>query len=452
MDESTVTPAERGVHAAGSRPAGGSPSARATVTPAERGVHAAALAALPRATPRRIERLLGRREPAKVWERVSRGEMPEWVASEDLHDIWRDHARGTDLDELGRRLESLDAWVTTPASADHPAAIAGDIDPAPILFRRGRVPDPAAPAVAIVGTRRCTPTGRSVAMELGSGLAAAGVTVVSGLALGIDGAAHRGALAADGAPVVGVVGSGLDVPYPRGNRDLWDAVAEAGTLLGEAPLGAEPEGWRFPARNRLLAALADVVVVVESKRAGGSMHTVEEATRRAVTVMAVPGSVRNPAAAGTNLLLSEGCPPACCTDDVLVALGLATAGATPGAGLPASAAGTDATGTGVAGTGGKRSGASGTGGRRSGVAGTGGRRSGASATGGRRSGASGGPIGVGSLDPLQQRLLELLDDGPVSLDVLVLRAGAPVPEVLVAAEGLERSGLLARDGARVLRA
>ena len=378
-----------------------------TVPPAARGVHAAALATLPRATPRRLERLLGRRDPAEVWEKVERGEMPEWVAGEDLNDIWSDHARGTDLDELGSRLESLDAWVTTPANAQHPPAITFDIDPAPVLFRRGRVPDPTAPAVAIVGTRRCTPTGRSVAMELGSGLAAAGVTVVSGLALGIDGAAHRGALAADGAPVVGVVGSGLDVVYPRGNRDLWDAVADAGTLLSEAPLGAEPEGWRFPARNRLLAALADVVVVVESKAAGGSMHTVEEAIRREVTVMAVPGSVRNPAAAGTNLLLSEGCAPACSTDDVLVALGLATAGmARDGVlrGLP----------------------------------------------NGRH--PPGGRIDASSLDPLQQRLLELLDDGPVSLDTLVLRAAVPVPEVLTAAEGLERLGLLARDGARVLRA
>ena len=377
----------------------------ATATPKERGVHAAALASLPRATPRRLERLLGKQDPAKVWRKVETGQMAKWVAGDDLHDVWRDHARGTDLAAVADRLESLDAWVTTPASRQHPFALIHDLDPAPILFRRGRLPDPTAPAVAIVGTRRCTPTGRSVAMELGSGLAAAGVTVVSGLALGIDGAAHRGALAADGAPVVGVVGSGLDVVYPRGNRDLWEAVSAAGTLLSEAPLGAEPEGWRFPARNRLLAALADVVVVVESKRAGGSMHTVEEAIRREVTVMAVPGSVRNPAAAGTNLLLSEGCAPACSTEDVLVALGLATAGRDRGP-LPVGTADESNTG---------------------------------------RSGGAG-------LDSLQQRLLDLLDDGPVSLDTLVLRTGVPAPEVLVAAEGLERLGLLARDGARVLRA
>lgn len=378
-----------------------------TVTPAARGVHAAALASLPRSTPKRLHGLLEERDPAEVWEEVARGDIAGAAADDELREFWRAHARDTDLDAVAAELEALDAWVTTAASPNHPPALVDDIDPAPIVFRRGRVPDPSAPAVAIVGTRRCTPTGRSVSMELGSGLAAAGVTVVSGLALGIDGAAHRGALAADGAPVVGVVGSGLDVVYPRGNRDLWDSVSTSGTLLTEAPLGAEPEGWRFPARNRLLAALADVVVVVESKRTGGSMHTVEEAIRRAVTVMAVPGSVRNPAASGTNLLLSEGCPTACSTEDVLVALGLATAGASADTGSAGAADG--------------------------------------SVEPTRHAGGT-------SLDPLQQRLLELLDDGPVSLDMLVLRAAAPAPDVLVAAEGLERHGLLARDGARVLRA
>jgi len=240
-------------------------------------------------------------------------------------------------------------------------------------------------------------------MELGAGLAEAGVTVVSGLALGIDGAAHRGALAAAAAPVVGVVGSGLDRVYPYRNLDLWDEVAASGTLLSEAPLGAEPEGWRFPARNRLLVALADVVVVVESKRAGGSMHTVEEAVRRDVVVMAVPGSVRNPAAEGTNLLLSEGCPPVCSTYDVLVALDLATAGT-------------------------------------------------AAKDAGKAESPQANRVAQNSLNPLQKRLLQLLDDGPVSLDALVLRAASPVPEVLVAAEALERCGLLARDGSLVMRA
>ena len=367
----------------------------------ERGVHAAALASLPRATPKRLDRLLAGRAPSEAWAIVARGAVPSDVADAGVRAAWTAHADRADLTGLAASLEALDARVTTPQHPDHPRRLRDDIDPAPVLFRRGRAPDDRAQAVAIVGTRRCTPTGRSVAMELGAGLAAAGVTVISGLALGIDGAAHRGALNAPGAPVVGVVGSGIDVVYPRGNHDLWQAVVADGTLLSEAPLGAEPEGWRFPARNRLLAALADVVVVVESKRAGGSMHTVEEALRRDVAVMAVPGSVRNPAAEGTNFLLSEGCAPACGLPDVLTALGLASEA----------------------------------------------RRDAASSGNETRGGHS-----PHELDEVQQRLVAAVDDGPVSLDQLVLRVGRPAPQVLVAADRLEALGLLARDGGRIMRA
>jgi DNA processing protein len=155
------------------------------------------------------------------------------------------------------------------------------------------------------------------------------VVVVSGLARGIDGAAHEGALAgweAGGAPPVGVAGSGLDVIYPPGHARLWTRVARAGALLSEAPLGARPEAWRFPWRNRLLAALSQLVVVVESHLGGGSMLTVDAAARRGVPVMAVPGSIRSPASAGTNTLLAEGCAPVRDTADVLAALGLSQAG------------------------------------------------------------------------------------------------------------------------------
>src|SRR5205823_12975808 len=126
------------------------------------------------------------------------------------------------------------------------------------------------------------------------------------------------------APVVGVVGCGLDVIYPPRHRQLWRQVAERGALLGEAPLGARPEPWRFPARNRILAALADAVVVVESHAAGGSNHTVAAAIDRSVPVLAVPGPVTSPASQGTNRLLAEGCHPATSADDVLVAIGLTT--------------------------------------------------------------------------------------------------------------------------------
>jgi DNA processing protein len=130
---------------------------------------------------------------------------------------------------------------------------------------------------------------------------------------------------AGGARPIGVVGCGLDVVYPARHRELWSAIGSKGLMISEAPLGARPEAWRFPARNRIIAALADVVVVVESHAVGGSLHTVTEAERRDIPVLAAPGSVRSAAAAGTNQLLAEGCHPVRDTTDILVALGLTPA-------------------------------------------------------------------------------------------------------------------------------
>ncbi len=159
------------------------------------------------------------------------------------------------------------------------------------VLRARRPPTLASAArVAIIGTRSATAPGLEMARRLGAELAEAGVAIVSGLARGIDGAAHAGALPRAGAaPPIGVVGSGLDVPYPRVNAGLWSDVARAGVLISEAPPGAPPSAWRFPARNRLIAALADLVVVVESRASGGSMLTVREAIVRGRQVMAVPG-------------------------------------------------------------------------------------------------------------------------------------------------------------------
>ena len=252
--------------------------------------------------------------PAAAWARVLAGACGEALARA---------AAATSVAEVAEAHRRAGVTVHLLGADGFPAALAGDHEAPPVLLSFGAaVPD--GPRVGIVGTRRATGYGRDVARELGRELAAAGVGVVSGLALGIDGAAHEGALSAGraAAPPVGVVGSGLDVVYPRRHADLWRRVALAGVLLSEAPLGARPEPWRFPARNRLIAALADVLVVVESHAAGGSMHTVRAAAERGVTVMAVPGPVRSAASAGTNALLADGCPPARDTDDVLVALSL----------------------------------------------------------------------------------------------------------------------------------
>ena len=266
--------------------------------------YAAALASMPCMGPAKLRDLLDRCSPEKAW--AAAGDRRIDVAAR-----WQAYGRaGVAVHLLGQ--------------PGYPHVLAEDHEAPAVLFGVGDLEVLDGPRVAIVGSRRCTRYGRDVAFDLGRDLAEAGVRVVSGLALGIDGAAHLGALAAGGgaAPPVAVVGSGLDVVYPRAHARLWAQVAEAGAVLSEAPLGARPERWRFPARNRILAALADVVVVVESRIKGGSFHTVQAADTRGVTVMAVPGPVRSAASAYANDLLVTGCAPARDVLDVLVALDL----------------------------------------------------------------------------------------------------------------------------------
>jgi DNA processing protein len=239
---------------------------------------------------------------------------------------WREVGGDPGADPLRALERHVAAGVTTLLRDDprYPAALRGDQEPPAVLFADGDLGALGDVRVAIVGTRRCTGAGAGFARELGRELTDAGVTVVSGLALGIDGAAHRGVLEAGGAPVA-VVGSGHDVVYPARHRDLWARVRDTGLMLSEAPLGTRPVAWRFPARNRIIAALSHLVVVVESHAAGGSLLTVKEAADRDVPVMAVPGSVRQPSCEGTNRLIAEGCAPVLDSTDVLVALGLTAA-------------------------------------------------------------------------------------------------------------------------------
>jgi DNA processing protein len=281
---------------------------------------AGALAGLPGMGPARLRPLLDRWPPAEAWRRVVAADVP---GADPRHvERWAAAARSTDVTRQWAATSRHGYEVLAPTSPDWPTAFADDPEPPGVLFAHGDLTVVERPCVAVVGTRRCTHAGRQVARDLGHDLAAAGVCVVSGLALGIDGAAHGGALSARGAPPAAVVATGLDVVYPRRHLDLWRAVAAAGVVLSEAPPGTTPERWRFPARNRLIAGLARVVVVVESREAGGSLHTVEAALERDRTVMAVPGSVRSPASAGTNALLAAGCAPCRDAGDALVALGL----------------------------------------------------------------------------------------------------------------------------------
>ncbi|MEY2458317.1 MAG: processing protein [Acidimicrobiaceae bacterium] len=293
----------------------------------------AALAGLPSMGASRLLALLRCWSPSEAWAHVSRG---SWMRERAvvttagldpsaLATKWSAAAALIDVSAVWQRHVEAGVGVAALGSAAYPAPLVDDIEPPGVLFMRG---DPAVisgPRVAIVGTRDATRYGLDLAYELGRDLAAAGVAIVSGLAIGIDAAAHSGAIAAGTTAPIGVVGSGIDVIYPRRNASLWREVERRGVLLGEAPLGAAPERWRFPARNRMIAAIADVVIVVESRDTGGSMHTVTEAERRGRTVFAAPGPVRSAASAGTNRLLRDGAHVACDAGDVLVALGLSSA-------------------------------------------------------------------------------------------------------------------------------
>ena len=177
-----------------------------------------------------------------------------------------------------------------------------------------------APRVAIVGTRAATPPGLADAGEIAAFCARAGITVVSGLAIGIDAAAHEGALAAGGL-TIGVVATGLDIVYPRRHEKLYARVREHGLIIGENQAGTPPLPWRFPIRNRIIAALVDAVVVVEAMRTGGALSTARYACDYGRDLYALPGSRRNPAAAGCNALLLDGAKPLLDPSDVLFAIG-----------------------------------------------------------------------------------------------------------------------------------
>jgi len=220
-------------------------------------------------------------------------------------------------------LRYADVRVLTRGADDYPRNLREIPDPPPVLFVRGVLEERDRFAVAVVGSRQASPYGRSVASRLTRDLAQAGLTIVSGGAIGIDAAAHRAALEAGGRTLV-VLGCGLDVDYPRENRALFEQVVRQGqgALLTEFPLGATPEPWRFPLRNRVISGLAMGVVVVEAGAHSGALLTAGLAADQGREVMAVPGNVDRPGCKGTNGLIKDGATLVDEAQDVLRALGL----------------------------------------------------------------------------------------------------------------------------------
>lgn len=387
---------------------------------------AAALARLPGIGPARLVEILRESDPCDAWCSILAGELTRPPARQQLplaglagqgerRTSWAEAAARFDVEASWSRARAAGIGVTWIGRDDFPESLAADPHPPGVLFFRGSLHWLRHPCVAIVGTRSATPSGRAVAYEMARDLAAAGVCVVSGLALGIDGSAHRGALSVLGDPgrpfppacasgdpaagrcaTVGVAASGVDVPYPKRHAELWEQVAATGALLSETPPGYQAEAWRFPSRNRIIAGLVRIVVVVESHVAGGSLITAEAAIERGLEVRAVPGPVDSPASAGSNQLLYDGAGPVRGATDVLDALGML---------LPS---------------------ASGSG----------------RAPGGRPVGAAAVP----ELGSLQAAVLSAVGWTPTSVNRIAERCALELPRVVPALEQLAARGFVADDG------
>ncbi|MEW6770685.1 MAG: DNA-processing protein DprA [Bacillota bacterium] len=278
-----------------------------------------------------------------------------------------------------KKLKQAGARFVTLADDGYPALLRKTFDPPAALFYHGELPAEE-PAVAVVGTRRCSSYGQLVAERLGRELAEAGVTVVSGLARGIDTAAHRGALAGGGRTVA-VLGTGLDICYPAVNRRLMKEIAAKGAVVSEFPLGMFAEPWHFPVRNRIIAGLSRAVVVVEAKERSGALITADLALEQGREVMAVPGNITSPFSRGPNSLLKQGAHPVTDAVDVLEAIGLKGLFSKETQGKPV-------------------------------------------------------------LDQLEASLLSLLSGEPLSQEALIQRAGAPASKVLSGLVFLELKGLV----------
>ena len=336
--------------------------------------------------------------PEKVGPLLRAGRSPESILAElsPLRASAAEPDRGRESNSA-ERLARLGARIVALPDLDYPDALRALEDAPLVLAVRGRVARLADPSVAIVGARAATRSARSFARQLAFDLARAGLTIVSGLARGIDAEAHRGALEAGGA-TIGVLACGLDRVYPPEHRGLADEMTRRGAIVTELPLGALPRPLHFPLRNRIISGLSRAVVVVEARARSGSLITVRHALAQGREVFVVPGAVDGPFAAGTNQLLREGARAIQSARDLLEDLGLWVE--------PESSP----------------------------------RRRSPRAVGVLASESRNGPT-----VPLMDRLILLLSDGPRTRDALLLEAGLDPGRLATALLELELAGRVAED-------
>ncbi len=223
------------------------------------------------------------------------------------------------LEQIWNRIVEKGIEVVTWDDAHYPALLKEIDQPPPVLYIRGSLEPSDAWSVAVVGTRRITPYGRQVTEEIAGALAQSGLTVVSGLAIGVDTFAHQSAIRAGGRTLA-ILGSGVDVIYPNINRKLADEVIAHGALISDYPPGTGPEAANFPPRNRIISGLARAIVVVEAGDTSGALITASFANEQGRDVYAVPGSIYAPQSKGTNRLIQQGAAPLLSPQDILEAL------------------------------------------------------------------------------------------------------------------------------------
>ncbi len=253
----------------------------------------------------------------------ARGCVEAVVAGHGGSDADRRYAVQADPLEVRSALAACRARMVVPGTSEYPPGMLALPDPPAALFVRGRSLDELLPGVAVVGSRTGSSLGRDLARSLGRGLAACGVTVVSGAARGIDGASHEGALLDGRGATVAVLGSGIDIAYPQRNAGLLSRIEDSGAVISEYPPGVPAEPHRFPARNRLIAAAGVALVIVEGAAGSGTLITCDHAVGLGRPVYALPGPVNSPLSEVPLKLIRDGATMIRGVDDLLIDLGLA---------------------------------------------------------------------------------------------------------------------------------
>lgn len=271
----------------------------------------------------RVMQLMKRYHSAQgIWDSFGKDDGPVFQATAN-EKLSRLHTRSA-IDDLAGELERKNVHLLFQDDEAYPGRLLAIDDPPYVLYYAGRISCLSMPTVALVGTRRASAYGQEMAEMIARGLCEAGLCVVSGLARGIDAAAHQGALAVGGR-TIGVLGSGINRPYPAEHTPMLKKIAGGiGLVLSEYPLDAEPAAFHFPHRNRIISGLSSAVVFVEGRVKSGGMLTVGTALQQGREVFAVPGRVGTLGSEGPHTILREGARIVTCAQDVLEDLGLAS--------------------------------------------------------------------------------------------------------------------------------